>query len=178
MQPIIILGAAVVGVALLGTGFLSDGEPWNEFEIWLQQLGFGEAMLESPVSHATVDLEIKKVLTEGDEFSGDYYRNVIEACTFHSDTTIPAVTGNGAVVGKIICKILDEHQRAFAEGHIEIPLTGYIGSTTPHWKIPIDMCADSNTPNDSTPDCLDVQAPIHGVKLVVEAPVGMAIPLQ
>ena len=176
MQPIILLGAAVVGVALIGTGFLSDGEPWNEFELWLQQLGFGESMLESPVSHATVDLEIKKILMPGDTTSGPYYRNVIEACTFHSDDSIPAVTGNGAVPGKIICKILDEHMRAFAEGSIPIPITGYDGSTTPHLKIPIDMCADSDTPLLSTPNCLDVQAPIHGVKLVVEAPVGMVTP--
>ena len=39
MQPIILLGVAVAAVALVSTGFLA-GEPWNEFELWVQQLGW------------------------------------------------------------------------------------------------------------------------------------------
>jgi len=46
MQPIILLGAAVVGVALLGTGFL--GEPWNNIELWVQELGWGERSILFP----------------------------------------------------------------------------------------------------------------------------------
>jgi len=61
MQPIIVLGVAAVAVALIGTGFL--GDPWNEFELWVQQLGWGEADVGSPISHATVDLEIHQYHT-------------------------------------------------------------------------------------------------------------------
>ena len=46
----------------------------------------------------------------------------------------------------------------------------------PHYKrdIKIDMCiANGLTPVEG---CLDVMAPIHGVKVVVEAPVGEALP--
>ena len=60
MQPIILLGVAVAAVALVSTGFLA--EPWNQFELFVQQLGWGEADLDSPISAATVDLEIKKIL--------------------------------------------------------------------------------------------------------------------
>jgi len=59
MQPIIIIGAAVVGFALLGTGFL--GKPWNDIDLWVQELGWGERNLEAPISHAYIDLELKKV---------------------------------------------------------------------------------------------------------------------
>ena len=58
MQPIIILGAAVVAVALVGSGFLS--EPWNNIELWVQELGWGEENLMAPISHAYINLELKK----------------------------------------------------------------------------------------------------------------------
>ncbi len=168
MQPIILLGVAVAAVALVGTGFLAT--PWNQFELFVQQLGWGEGALDSPISSATVDLEIKKILSD----DGTFYENVISDCSFHSEEDIPGATGNGARDGTIICKILDENNKAFAEGHIAIPAaTGYVGSTTPALLIPIDMCIDSPLgPLVSDPNCLDVQAPIHAVKVVVEAPIG------
>ena len=172
MQPIILLGVAVAAVALVGTGFLAT--PWNQFELFVQQLGWGEADLDSPISSATVDLEIKKIVndagTTGDT-SDDFYDNVISDCSFHSATSIAGTTAPGARDGKIICKILNENDEAFAEGHIPIPsATGYTASDV--LLIPIDMCIDSETPTSSTPNCLDVQAPIHAVKVVVEAPIG------
>ena len=168
MQPIILLGVAVAAVALVSTGFLAD--PWNQFELFVQQLGWGESQLDSPVSSATVDLEIKKILSD----DGTFYENVISDCSFHSADSIPGVTGSGARDGVIICKILDDNLNAFAEGRIAIPAaTGYVGSTTPALLIPIDMCINSELgPLVSDPFCLDVQAPIHAVKVVVEAPVG------
>ena len=166
MQPIILLGVAVAAVALVSTGFLAD--PWNQFELFVQQLGWGEADLDSPISSATVDLEIKKILSE----DGTFYENVISDCSFHSADSISAATGSGARDGKIICKILDENLNAFAEGHIPIVAAdGYSGSDT--LFIPIDMCIDSELGAlVSDPNCLDVQAPIHAVKVVVEAPIG------
>ena len=162
MQPIILLGVAVAAVALVGTGFLA--QPWNQFELFVQQLGWGEADLDSPISSATVDLEIKKILSE----DGTFYENVISDCSFHSATSIAGVTGPGARDGTIICKILDANNNAFAEGHIAI--SSYDASTV--LFIPIDMCIDSADPTSSTPFCLDVQAEIHAVKVVVEAPIG------
>ena len=181
MQPIILLGVAVAAVALVSTGFLA--EPWNQFELFVQQLGWGENTIASPVSSASVDLEIKKLLNFGEDgkkgTADDYYDNVISDCSFHSVTTIDPLptTTQGARDGLIICKILGEVQpnvfEAIAEGNIPIEWEkGYVGSTTPAILIPIDMCVDSANPEQKTPNCLDVQAEIHAVKIVVEAPIG------
>ena len=105
MQPIILLGVAVAAVALVGTGFLAGDQPWNQFEIWVQQLGWATNTIESPISHATVDLEIKKILNTDDP-DNPFYDNVISDCSFHSNEDIPAATGPGARDGVIICKIL------------------------------------------------------------------------
>jgi len=143
MQPIIILGAAVVGVALLGSGFL--GEPWNNIELWVQELGWGERNLEAPISHAYIDLELKKEINENgtpvkdcdsiedpvdkancvDEArSDDYFNNVIKACSFHSDDSLDAFNfgkdKNDVTLGispaLIICKLTNEEGLAIAEG--------------------------------------------------------------
>jgi len=181
MQPIILLGVAVAAVALVSTGFLQT-EAWNEFDLWVQQLGWGMNTVDSPITKATIDLEIKKTLIEDED--GDYYQNSINRCSFHSFSTIdPVADFPGARDGVIICKILGEGDLAIAEGQVAIDLaTGYVGSTTLEGEGPInpgiliDMCAQGPNPETSDPGCLDVMAPIHGVKVVVEAPVGEALP--
>ena len=156
MQPIIILGAAVVGVALLGTGFL--GEPWNNIELWVQELGWGERNLESPISHAYIDLELKKEINDNgtpEDRSDDYFNNVIKACSFHSDQSLDAFDSVlGLSPALIICKLTNEEGLAIAEGRVilngvqpnpedpdaclqrDTVLNGYDGSTT----IRIDIC--------------------------------------
>ena len=175
MQPIILLGVAVAAVALVSTGFLQT-EAWNEFDLWVQQLGWGMGTIDSPITKATVDLEIKKRFVEATPT--DYFQNSIEACSFHSFSTIPPVANfPGARDGVIICKILGEGDVAIAEGRQAIPLgTGYVGSTTltEGTAIKIDMCIANGLV--AVEGCLDVMAPIHGVKVVVEAPVGEALP--
>jgi len=182
MQPIILLGVAVAAVALVSTGFLQT-TAWNEFDLWVQQLGWGTNTIDSPITKATIDLEIKKTLVINGE-NGDFYKNSINRCSFHSFSTIdPVANFPGASDGVIICKILGEDGNAIAEGRVAIDLaTGYVGSTTLAGEGPInpgiliDMCAQGPSPNDSDPGCLDVMANIHGVKVVVEAPVGEALP--
>ena len=173
MQPIILLGVAVAAVALVGTGFLAGDQPWNQFEIWVQQLGWATNTIESPISHATIDLEIKKFLNDDDP-DNVFYDNIIDQCSFHSNEDIAAATGPGARDGVIICKILGGEGQAIAEGRQNIVAAeGYANSDV--LFIDIDQCAliDPPTPdNGSDPHCLDVMAPIHGVKLVVEAPIG------
>jgi len=183
MQPIIVLGVAAVAVALIGTGFL--GEPWNEFTLFVQQLGWGEADVDSPISSATVDLEIKKTLNENDTLmsdcdvlltgehlggtfeeciaaqrADDFFENTIKFCSFHSDDSIPAATGTSQVSpGKIICKLTDDRDLAIAEGFLLFD--EYEGSD----KLFIEI---TQTAFDGAND---VQAPIHDVKLIVEAPI-------
>jgi len=149
MQPIIILGAAVVGVALLGTGFL--GEPWNNIELWVQELGWGERNLESPISHAYIDLELKKEINENDTTEAkcranteqspeqlakcikdadedDYFNNVIKACSFHSDDSLDAFDAElGLSPALIICKLTNEEGLPIAEGKIILDGVGIGG---------------------------------------------------
>ena len=160
MQPIILLGVAAVAVTLIGTGFLA--EPWNQFDLWVQQFGWGEADIDSPISQAAVDLNIKKVLNDNgtpSDVTDDYFDNIISHCSFHSGDSIAAAEDHNISPGKIICKLTDDRDLAIAEGHIEID--SYIGSD--HLFIKIDMLA--------FPGANDVTAPIHDVKLVVEAPI-------
>jgi len=173
MQPIILLGIAIATIALVGTGFLSDGKPWNQFQVWLQNLGWGEQMIMSPISHASIDLEIKKLVNDNNtpQREDDFFDNVIQSCSFHSEESFGAKpAGSGPLLnpGAIICKLLDEHKNAFAEGRIDVPAPGgYVMSSTIF--IPIDQCIVNGVVINQ-PNCLDVQAPIHHVKIVVEDP--------
>jgi len=200
MQPIVLLGVAVAAVALVSTGFLNEGEDtmWNEFRVWLQQLGWGEAPLTSPISHAFVDLEVKKIVNDNDTdaddceeqtkeetdacraeaFADDFFDNVIQSCSFHADKNIPAPPADAQQVlndGIIICKMLNEDGNAIAEGKrtiVSLGTDGYLASTK--ILIPIEQCiTDEGVVQtvdelDENANCLDVQAPIHFVKLVVE----------
>jgi len=178
MQPIIVLGVAAVAVALVGTGFL--GEPWNEFTLFVQQLGWGESDVDSPISSATVDLNIKKELNENgtpvsdcdaitdpDEKAAcitrqradDFFTNTISHCSFHSDDDIPAAVGTQVSPGVLICKLTDDRDLAIAEGKLNFDK--YDGSD--HLFIEITQTAFDGAN--------DVQAPIHDVKLIVEAPI-------
>ncbi len=178
MQPIIILGAAVVGVALLGTGFL--GEPWNNIELWVQELGWGERNLESPISHAYIDLELKKEINDNgtpEDKSDDYFNNVIKACSFHSDDSLDELDPKlGLSPALIICKLTNEEGLAIAEGRQILNgvqpdsktnpddcdqrdevLNGYIGSTT----IRIDMCQFAFDFSHEVQE-------VHDIKIIVE----------
>jgi len=179
MQPIIVLGVAAVAVALVGTGFLQ--EPWNEFTLFVQQLGWGEADVDSPISSATVDLEIKKTLNENGtpvsvcdqitdpdakakciaaQRADDFFENTIKFCSFHSDDSIPAAVGKQQVSpGKLICKLTDDRDLAIAEGFLLFDK--YDASDTLLIEITQTAFDGAN----------DVQAPIHDVKLIVEAPI-------
>ena len=193
MQPIIMIGAAVVAVALLGTGFL--GEPWNNIDLWIQELGWGERNLEAPISHAYIDLEIKKVLNTNDtpnDKSDDFYNNIIRACSFHSDTSLDAFNfaedKNGNVLGlapaKIICKLTNEKGLAIAEGQQVLNgvqpdseknkddcdqrdkvQNGYIGSKT----IRIDICQTSFDFSNEVQE-------VHDLKLIVENALNRMVP--
>ncbi len=173
MQPIIILGAAVVGVALLGTGFL--GEPWNNIELWVQELGWGEENLMTPISHAYIDLELKKEINDNgtpENDSDDYFNNLIKACSFHSDDSLDeaAQAPFNLSPALIICKLTNEEGLAIAEGKIILdgvgddtcpqrddPINGYTGSDT----IRIDIC---QTAFDFSNEVQEV----HDIKIIVE----------
>ena len=103
MQPIILLAALVVGGGLISTGFLAGT---NEFEIWVQDLGFAEDEIKSPFEHVNVDFEITKTPVDPDDIpnTGDeFFKNEIIGCSFHTFDDVD----NGAT---IICKLFSWKQ--------------------------------------------------------------------
>ena len=133
MQPIIILGAVAVAAALIGSGFLSTP---NNIVLWVQSLGWGEQDLKAPISHAFIDLNLKKKANDNgtpesacpkddqqcidQAKSDDFFDNLISSCSFHSDKSIQsaAPTTTQLSSGVIICKLTDPRDKAIAEGRI------------------------------------------------------------
>ena len=98
MQPIILLAALAVGGGLISTGFLAGS---NEFEIWIQDLGFAEGDIESPLDHANVDFQVEKIKVDPDDIpdTGDeFFKNNITGCSFHTFENLD----DG---GDLICKL-------------------------------------------------------------------------
>jgi len=89
----------------------------------------------------------------------DFFENTIKFCSFHSDDSIPPSMSTQVSPGKIICKLTDDRDLAIAEGFLLFD--EYEGSE----KLFIEI---TQTAFDGAND---VQAPIHDVKLIVEAPI-------
>ena len=177
MQPIILLGVVAVAAALLGTGFLGQG---GNIVLWVQSLGWGEQDLTAPISHAFIDLNLKKLRNPGldgtPNTGDDFFDNVISSCSFHSDQSIrSADPATELSPGLIICKLTNDKDRAIAEGRIllngvaetdcpqnpaelaKLRPNGYLGST----HLNIDIC------QTAYPGANDVQK-VTDVKIVVE----------
>lgn len=176
MQPIILLGVVAVAAALIGTGFLGTG---GNIALWVQSLGWGEQDLQAPISHAFIDLNLKKVANNAGtptDNSDDYFDNIISSCSFHSDQSIrSADPATELSSGLIICKLTDSRDKAIAEGRIllngeaetdcpqnpaelaKLVPDGYVKST----HLNIDIC------QTAFPGANDVQK-VTDVKIVVE----------
>jgi len=59
LQPIIVLAILVSLVSLTGIGFLA--EPWNEFDVWVQKLGWGEENIVSPTVDSSLELRLHQI---------------------------------------------------------------------------------------------------------------------
>ena len=147
MQPLILI--AIVAVAAIGmsSGFLFGN---TTFSLIAQDLGAKETDLKSPINTARVDFRIVTVRIAGDQNSNNpvAYANVIDACSFHSDSNIPRG-------GQITCK-LTHNNNIVAEGTLKLLDAGYTHSTQIY--IPIQHVA--------YPLANDVQN-INDVKIIV-----------
>ena len=108
----------VLVLGSVGTGIL--GEPWNEIKLWVQELGWSEQKIVSPITAASIEIRLESVPSQ------EPIVNIVTACGFHSDEEIPP--GKGKSDGMIICKLLNEDGNAIAEG--SIPITSYMPSDT------------------------------------------------
>ena len=171
MQPIILLGVVAVAAALIGTGFLAQG---GNIALWVQSLGWGEQDLQAPISHAFIDLNLKKVANpgpDGEPGTGDeYFDNIISSCSFHSDQSIRSADPTSELSpGLIICKLTDERDLAIAEGRIllngeqepDCPQTQRTVGYQSSQHLIIDIC------QTAFPGANDVQK-VTDVKIVVE----------
>ena len=138
MQSILIVAGIAVGAALLGTGFLSGS---NEFQIWVQDLGFAESEIESPIEHANIDFVITKTKIDPDDVadSGDeFFSNDITACSFH---TFEEMDDGSDVICKLFSWDLNDKHVVVCEGRdtlrdytssdtvfIDITQNAYIGA--------------------------------------------------
>ena len=107
-----IIGFAIVAVvilSLMGTGVLA--EPWNEFDLWVQDFGWGAESIVSPVSQPTVEVRLNQ--TPNPPGDPD---NFITACVFKSAIDIPE--GSGLAQGSAICKLINDQGLAIAEGRL------------------------------------------------------------
>lgn len=139
MQPIILLGIMAVGAAALSTGFLAP-----EIEnIWVQNIGVGEADLFQPVDHVAVDLDVQAIENFGPNGQDDaadcapncddYFDNKVVECSWHIGTDDLATNDMGTQdesddmtetdIEEVICKITDENGNAIAECGITYPQT-------------------------------------------------------
>lgn len=146
LMMLAILGTAIVG---LGTGFAN-----NTFTLNLQDLGIGEEDLKSPITQASVDIGLKKVLVNPDDIpeTGDeFFKNAIAECSFHTPDGLLASS-------TVICKLTNEKDQAIAEGRLHFT-NGLPPSETGF--IPITQEAFKNAS--------DVQK-IHDVKIIVLGP--------
>ena len=148
MQPLILIAIVAVAAIGLSSGFLFGN---TSFTLIAQDLGAKETNLQSPITTARVDFVVKTVRVPNNGFDTQghqAYRNVIDACSFHSDDDIPRS-------GAIICK-LTHNNNIVAEGRLDLTTTHYEGSTQTY--IPINHFA--------YPFSHDVQN-INDVKIIV-----------
>ncbi len=144
MQLLIGIALLVIVGSLIGTGAL--GEPWNEFQVWVQEFGWAQKDIEFPLSQASLDIILVDV-------SGT---NFITECGFHSDQDIPL--GSGLSGGTAICKLLDANGNAIAEGRVFF--NSYTGSDDLHVHIS-DLAIPDGNINDN----------VFDVKFIIEGPI-------
>ena len=147
MQPIILL--AIVGIAggAMGVGFLG-----NDISLTVQELGVGDATLQTPITQADIDFSIDRVtgtVAVGTTFVSQTH-NVISKCHITPNGTIDAGS-------HVFCKLTDDNGNVVAEGQTELGSTISTGSML--W---IDI--------DPTDFAANRVQNIHDVVLVVQAP--------
>ena len=110
MQPILLIGLVGVAAAALGTGFLMN----TEIMLNVQQFGFGNESLFTPISDANVDLSIEAI--EGfDQNANPIFKNVVDACSFHYPFNANFL-GLDHPESEVICKLTDINGNVIAEG--------------------------------------------------------------
>ncbi len=143
MQPIILL--AIVGIA---GGAMSIGFLGNTINLDVQQLGVGDATLQTPITQANIEFTIDR---QSGLINGvTETHNVISECHIVANAQIAANSN-------VFCKLTDENGNVVAEGQTELSSTLHTGSALWITIDPTDFAANK------------VQN-VHDVVLVVQGP--------
>ena len=114
MKPIFMFAIAAIAAAGIGAGSLN-----NVIDVTSQNFGVGSDIIDSPIDAASVDFTITAVpVGEGQDAE---LKNLVTACSFHSDESIEGEA-------TIICKLTDIDAKVVAEGRLTV--ADYLGSTT------------------------------------------------
>jgi len=143
MQPIILL--AIVGIA---GGAMSIGFLGNTIELNVQQLGVGDATLQTAITQADIDFFIDRV--SGQVGTTTETHNVIAKCLVRPGQDIPAMS-------HVFCKLTDVNGNVVAEGRTWNDNTVFAGDILTVDISPEDFAANK------------VQN-VHDVVLVVQSP--------
>ena len=143
MQPIILL--AIVGIA---GGAMSVGFLGNTINLDVQQLGVGDATLQTPITQADIEFTIDRQTGQVNGVTETH--NVISKCHITPNADIDAMS-------HIFCKLTDENGNVVAEGATWLTSTLNEGSTLWIDIDPADFAANK------------VQN-VHDVVLVVQGP--------
>lgn len=138
MKPILVFAIVAIAAGTIGVGALS-----NPIALTIQDFGVGSGDIVSPITSANIDFTIEAIPSS----DGTEIKNLITACSFHSDESV-----NGTA--RIICKLTDIDSKVVAEG--ELLLAGYTASTTEN--VPITLLAFNGS---------NAVSNIHDVTLIV-----------
>jgi len=153
LQSIVLLGVGVIVLGLFGTAYLD--EHINEINILVQALGWGEKIIEVPITTADVEIMLDTIPGANPQ---DPPQTIVKGCGFHSEESIDAVV-DSLSDGRIICKLLNNEGNAILEG--STTFTSYASSST----IVIDM---------NQPITEDAILFVNGLdmRIIVQAPIG------
>ena len=115
LQPVIVFALLAIGiVSFTGIG-IQQVESWNQIDVWVQQYGWAEQDIESPVSNFSIELILEKKLNDNGtpELIDDFFETFVKGCIFRSSDDILA--GTGLAEGKMVCKLLNADGDAIAE---------------------------------------------------------------
>lgn len=161
MQPIILLGIVAAGAIAMSSGFLAP----EIANVWVQNLGVGNADLDTPVDHVAVDLDVGPTLVDPDEIpnNGDeFWKNAVNECSWHIG--IDDLNTDGAMpetdIEEVICKITDIADNAIAECGMEYPETDAAEPDYPFSE------HQECVPNEAYDGALELDN-VHDVRVVV-----------
>ena len=154
LQILFVVGIGIVVLSLMGTAVLAN--TGTNIELWVQDMGWAEGDLVSPVQNVSIEILL-------DTIPGEPPITFVSGCLFTSTEDIPLGTGKSD--GLIICKLLNIDGNAIAEG--SIPLTISAVDDTVAYKANEELTIIINQPISAVATHFDN---FYDATIIVEGP--------